>query len=98
MLSTMLHAPIVNASALLSARGVSVLVIDTLGERSLDELGGPTSPAGLAWRMRMVERANLLQRLSALGCPIVPWRGRGTVDEVLRQQARRGQVPQVRVR
>jgi hypothetical protein len=98
VLSTMLHAPIVNASALLSARGVSVLVIDTLGERSLDELGGPTSPAGLAWRMRMIERANLLQRLSALGCPIVPWRGRGTVDEVLRQQSRRGQVPQVRAR
>lgn len=98
VLSTMLHAPIVNAAALLSARGVSVLVIDTLGERSLDELGGRTSPAGLAWRMRMLERSNLLQRLSALGCPIVPWRGRGTVDEVLRQQSRRGQVPQVRAR
>jgi len=98
VLSTMLHAPIVNASALLWARGVSVVVIDTLGERSLDELGGRTSPAGLAWRMRMVERANLLQRLAALGCPIVPWRGRGTVDQVLRQQSRRGQVPQVRAR
>lgn len=98
VLSTMLHAPIVNATALLSARGVSVVVIDTLGERSLDELGGPASPAGLAWRMRMLERADLLQRLAAIGCPIVPWRGRGTVDEVLRQQARRGQVPQVRAR
>ncbi len=98
VLSTMLHAPIVNAAALLSARGISVVVIDTLGERSLDELGGRTSPGGLAWRMRMVQRANLLQRLAALGCPIVPWRGRGTVDQVLRQQARRGQVPQVRAR
>lgn len=98
VLSTMLHAPIVNAAALLSARGVSVVVIDTLGDRSLDELGGPTSPAGLAWRMRLVERANLLQQLAALGCPIVPWRGRGTVDAVLRQQARRGQVPRVRAR
>jgi uncharacterized protein (DUF58 family) len=98
VLSTMLHAPIVNASALLSARGISVVVIDTLGERSLDELGGRTSPAGLAWRMRMVERSNLLQQLAALGCPIVPWRGRGTVDAVLRQQSRRGQVPQVRAR
>ncbi|UUZ58175.1 DUF58 domain-containing protein [Nocardioides sp. B-3] len=72
VLSTMLHGPIVNASALLSARGVSVVVIDTLGERSLEELGGPTSPAGLAWRMRMIERADLLQRLAAIGCPIVP--------------------------
>ena len=49
------------------------------------------SPAGLAWRMRLVERDNLLHRLAALGCPVVPWRGRGTVDDVLRQQARRGQ-------
>lgn len=98
VLSTMLHAPIVNAAALLSARGVPVVVIDTLGERSLDELGGRVSPAGLAWRMRMLERSALLQQLAALGCPIVPWRGRGTVDEVLRQQSRRGQVPQVRVR
>lgn len=98
VLSPMVHAPIVNAAALLSARGVSVVVIDTLGERSLEELGGPTSTSGLAWRMRMIERDHLLQRLAARGCPIVPWRGRGTVDVVLRQQSRRGQVPQVRAR
>lgn len=98
VLSPMVHAPIVNAAALLSARGVAVVVIDTLGERSLEDLGGRASPAGLAWRMRLVERDNLLQRLAALGCPIVPWRGRGTVDVVLRQQSRRGQLPQVRAR
>lgn len=98
VLSPMMHAPIVNAAAQLSARGVSVVVIDTLGARSLEELGGRTSTAGLAWRMRMIERDNLLERLAALGCPIVPWRGRGTVDDVLRRQSRRGQVPQVRAR
>lgn len=98
VLSPMVHAPIVNAAAQLSARGVSVVVIDTLGERSLEDLGGRTSTAGLAWRMRMIEREHLLQRLAALGCPIVPWRGPGTVDEVLRRQSRRGQVPQVRAR
>lgn len=98
VLSTMLHPPIVNATALLSGRGVPVVVIDTLGERSLDELGGPTSAAGLAWRMRMVERATLLERLAALGCPVVPWQGPRTLDAVLRQQSRRGQVPQVRAR
>lgn len=98
VLSPMVHAPIVNAAAQLTARGVSVVVIDTLGERSFEDLGGRMSTAGLAWRMRMIEREHLLQRLAALGCPIVPWRGRGTVDEVLRQQSRRGQVPQVRAR
>ncbi|WP_310526454.1 DUF58 domain-containing protein [Nocardioides sp.] len=98
VLSTMLHAPVVNATALLSARGVAVVVIDTLVARDLDELGGPTSAAGLAWRMRMLERDLMLERLASLGCPIVPWRGPGTVDVVLRQQARRGQVPRVRAR
>ena len=98
VLSTMLHAPLVTATALLSSRGVSVFVIDTLGERPLDEVGGPRSAAGLAWRMRLVERATMLRRLAGLGCPIVTWRGPGTLDEVLRQQGRRSRRPQVQTR
>lgn len=98
VLSTMLHAPLVAATALLSARGIGVVVIDTLGERAVEEMGGRTSATGLAWRMRMLERSAMLERLSALGCPVVPWRGPGTVDEVLRQQQRRQQLPRVRTR
>jgi len=98
VLSTMLHPPLVTATALLSARGVSVVVIDTLGERPIEEMGGRTSATGLAWRMRMLERAAMLERLAALGCPVVPWQGPGTVDVVLRQQSRRRQLPQVRTR
>ncbi|WP_107772218.1 DUF58 domain-containing protein [Nocardioides sediminis] len=98
VLSPMLHAPVVTATAALAGRGVPVLVIDTLGERDLDELGGPRSRAGLAWRMRRVERDNLLDRLAGLGCPVVPWRGPGTVDEVLHRLARRAQQPRVRAR
>jgi uncharacterized protein (DUF58 family) len=98
VLSPMLHAPVVTATAALAGRGVPVLVIDTLGERDLDELGGPRSRAGLAWRMRRVERDNLLDRLAGLGCPVVPWRGPGTVDDVLHRLARRAQQPRVRAR
>ena len=98
VLSPMLDAPVVTATALLVRRGVPVLVIDTLGERDLDELGGPRSRAGLAWRMRRVERDNLLDRLAGLGCPVVPWRGPGTVDDVLHRLARRAQQPRVRAR
>ncbi|KRF30274.1 DUF58 domain-containing protein [Nocardioides sp. Soil805] len=98
VLSPMLHAPVVTATATLAARGVPVLVIDTLGERDLDALGGPRSRTVLAWRMRRVERDNLLDRLGALGCPVVPWRGPGTVDDVLHRLARRAQQPRVRVR
>jgi uncharacterized protein (DUF58 family) len=98
VLSPMLHAPVVAATATLVARGVPLLVIDTLGERDLEALGGPTSRTALAWRMRRVERDNLLARLAALGCPVVPWRGPGTVDDVLRRLSRRAQQPRVRVR
>ena len=98
VLSTMLDAPLVTATALLSARGVSVVVIDTLGERPVDELGGRTSTKALAWRMRMIERKAMLVRLASLGCTIVPWQGPGTVDAVMRQQSRRAQRPQVRTR
>ena len=48
--------------------------------------------------MRRVERDNLLDRLAGLGCPVVPWRGPGTVDDVLHRLARRAQQPRVRAR
>ncbi len=32
---------------------------------------------------------------SGLGCPVVPWRGPGTVDDVLRRLSRRAQLPRV---
>ena len=54
--------------------------------------------ASLAWRMRRVERSVVLDRLAALGCPVVAWRGPGTLDDVLHRLARRAQLPQVRAR
>jgi hypothetical protein len=48
--------------------------------------------------MQQVERDDRLRQLSSLGCPVVPWRGPGTVDTVLHLLARRAQVPKVRAR
>jgi hypothetical protein len=48
--------------------------------------------------MRRLERDEVLARLAALGCPVVAWRGPGTVDDVMRRLARRAQLPQVRTR
>jgi hypothetical protein len=48
--------------------------------------------------MQKIERDDRLRQLAALGCPVVPWRGPGTVDTVLRLLARRAQVPKVRAR
>ena len=59
--------------------------------------GDDQDPAlvALAWRMRRIERSVVLERLAALGCPVVPWRGPGTVDDVMRRLARRAQLPRV---
>ena len=94
VLSPMLFTPLVTATASLQRSGASVVVIDTLGEReqSADRL----APAGLAARMQKLERGDRLERLAALGCPVVPWRGPGTLDTVLQQLARRARVPKVR--
>jgi hypothetical protein len=49
--------------------------------------------AALAWRMRLVERRQVLDRLAGAGCPVVPWNGPRTLDVILRRLARRSQVP-----
>lgn len=95
VLSPMFFTPLVTATASLQRTGASVVVIDTIGEAmsaGADRLALPS----LAARMQKVERDDRLRRLAALGTPVVPWRGPGTLDTVLRQLARRGQVPQVR--
>ncbi len=92
----MLFTPLVTATASLQRSGASVVVIDTWGEREVgpDRLALP----GLAARMQKIERDDRLERLAALGCPVVPWRGPGTLDTVLQQLARRARVPKVRAR
>jgi hypothetical protein len=102
ILSTLLQPAMVNTAALLTARGLPVLVIDTLPEGGLvgvawSDAGGERQQAiaATAWRMRRLERDLLLERLSRTGCPVVPWRGPGTLDDVLRRLARRAQLPRV---
>ena len=96
VLSPMFFTPLVTATASLQRSGASVVVIDTIGDvmdrANDDRLALPS----LAARMQKVERDDRLGRLAALGTPVVPWQGPGTVDTVLRQLARRGQVPRVR--
>ncbi|ABL80993.1 MULTISPECIES: DUF58 domain-containing protein [unclassified Nocardioides] len=97
VLSPMLAEPVATVAATLTRRGVAVLVVDTLPPDPRPDLPGDADPtlAALAWRMRMVERSVVLDRLAALGCPVVAWRGPGTIDDVLRRLARRGRLPRV---
>lgn len=100
VLSPMLSDRMGTAAATLMRRGLPVLVVDTLPPDVAPAVVEGTDPrtAALAWRMRRLERGAVLDRLGAMGCPVVEWRGPGTLDDVLHRLARRAQLPQVGVR
>ena len=74
LLSPMLAESIGAVAATLTRRGVPLLVVDTLPADVRPGVAEGTDPelASLAWRMRRLERTVVLQRLGALGCPVVP--------------------------
>lgn len=99
VLSPMLQETMLGVVGSAARSGLGVLVVDTLPRdvwAGVGHLAG-VDPAvvRLAWRLRLAERALLLERLAATGCPVVPWRGPGTLDEVLRRLARRARLPQL---
>lgn len=98
--SPMLGPAVVTATASLVQRGLPVVVVDTLPPEASPVVPDAVDPAvaGLAWRMRRLERDRVLAGLAALGSPVIPWRGAGTLDDVLRRLARRPRAPQVAAR
>jgi hypothetical protein len=78
----------------LARSGLSVVCVDTLTEGTVPEPArDPHSAARLAWRMRLLEREMQVTEVTRRGIPVVPWRGPGTLDEVLRRLARRQRPP-----
>ncbi len=78
----------------LAQRGLSVVCIDTLAEDIVPEPArDPGSAARLAWRMRLLEREMEVTEVTRRGIPVVPWRGAGTLDQVLQRLARRSRLP-----
>jgi uncharacterized protein (DUF58 family) len=97
VLSPMLSEPLASATVRLVRRGLSVIVVDPLPADTTPTVypdGDPVVGA-LAWRMRLLDRSHLLASLATVGCPVVPWSGPRTLEEVLRRLARRTQVPRV---
>lgn len=77
-------------AATFAARGLSVIVVDTLPL----QLGGMSEPAlTVAWRIRRLEREGDLRELNRRGIPVVAWRGPGSLDLVLRDLGRRSSAP-----
>jgi uncharacterized protein (DUF58 family) len=89
--SPMLSEASLSATTLLASRGIDVVVVDCLPEHV--DLAEDDQRLALAWRMRLLERETVLHRLRRSGIPVVPWRGPGTLDEVLRRLARRAARP-----
>lgn len=93
MFSPMLSDQAVAATLALSRRQVSVIVVDTLPDDV--RLTDDDRRVRLAWRMRLLERENVLSKVRRSGVPVVPWRGPGTLDEVLRRLGRRASLPRL---
>ncbi len=97
VLTPMLEEVVTSATAGLVRHGLPVMVIDTLpeGTKMAQREGLDPTIADLAWRLRRMERDTLVEQLAATGCPVVRWRGPGTLDEVLHRLARRAAAPTV---
>jgi len=100
VLTPVLHEGPVQAAGVLARRGLPVLVVDTLPQGAQPAPSDERDPriAALAWRMRQVERRNLLAQVVRTGTPVVAWRGPGTLDAVLHRMARQASLPREAVR
>jgi uncharacterized protein (DUF58 family) len=94
VLTPLLTPDITTAMVTLARRGLDVVCIDTLVEGTLpDTAREPNSAGALAWRLRLLEREIQLTEVARRGIPVVPWRGPGSLDVVLRRLAQRSRMP-----
>ncbi len=83
-----------------TARGFTVVVIDTLPATLRDDAPALADAdddpyRALAWRIRLLERDREVRRVQRAGVPVVPWRGPGSLDDVLRGVHRRSRGPRM---
>ena len=94
MLSPLVSHRSLDRAVVLARRGMSVVVIDCLPPDAAEPDGAhdrastldPYVP--LAWRMRLLERDREVRRVVEAGIAVVPWRGPGSLDLVLRDLQR----------
>ena len=67
----------------IAEHGLTVLVIDCLPTDITQS--DPDDPyVGIAWRIRLLEREREIRLVGEAGIAVVPWRGPGSLDVVLR--------------
>lgn len=91
-------SPLANTTALqhalrLARQGLTVIVVDTLPPDAVNAYDDPF--VALAWRIRLLERTRGTEAVAEAGVPIVPWRGPGSLDQVLRDIGRRSSAPRL---
>jgi uncharacterized protein (DUF58 family) len=97
MLTPMLDPAAATVAATIARGGLPMVVVDTLPAdvEARGENARARAVSATAWRLRMMEREVILGEVARAGCPVVPWRGPGTLDAVMRRLARRAQLPRV---
>ncbi|GAA4358861.1 DUF58 domain-containing protein [Angustibacter luteus] len=97
VVSPLLDEEIITTLHVLSGRGLTVVAVDTLpdpaqlgaADLTIDtDSGDPW--VGPVWRLRLLERAAAVRGLQQAGVAVVPWRGPGSLDHVLREVGARG--------
>lgn len=99
MLSPLVDPAALQEAVTMSRHGHIVVVVDTLppgvhariGDHDEEMMGR----IELAWRMRTLERRLELERIAALGIPVVPWVGEHSLDRVLLDLARHSTAPRL---
>lgn len=95
MLSPLVTPHALDRAVALGRHGVAVAVLDTLPD---DLATGLDPSAALAWRIRLLDRERELRLVQQAGVAVVAWRGPGSLDQFLRDVARRATAPRLRVR
>lgn len=91
IVSSLVSEAMFSRAAALAHSGITVVAIDVLGDSAPDYRGQPEHER-IAWRLRMLERDREIRRVQQAGAAVVPWRGPGSLDLILRQLARRGRA------
>jgi uncharacterized protein (DUF58 family) len=93
VLTPLIEPTMVELANTLASRGMTTVVIDTLPEHLTKSPDDPSS--ALAWRIRLLSRRAQVEALTGRGVPVVPWRGPGSLDRVLRDISHRATAPRM---
>jgi uncharacterized protein (DUF58 family) len=92
VLSPLVAREALDRSVSLGRVGGPVIIVDTLP----DDITVSDDPfTALAWRIRLLERRREARLLEAAGLPVVAWHGPGSLDQFLRDVARRAAAPRL---